>query len=46
MNNFDAYKCLFSVLKSQRKSIKPPNRIKVHPIIETQSQGYNFSDIL
>ena len=46
MNNFDAYKCLFTVLKSQRKSIKPPNRIKAHPIIEAQSQGYNFADIL
>ena len=25
---------------------KPPNRIKAHPIIEAQSQGYNFPDIL
>ena len=25
---------------------KPPERIKAHPIIEAQSQGYNFPDIL
>ena len=25
---------------------KSPNRIKAHPIIEAQSQGYNFPDIL
>ena len=26
--------------------VKPPNRIKAPPIIEAQSQGYNFADIL